>query len=75
MHFLLALQGLVSDNATSLAGAGILAVQVLLLWRVRRVELEQEYQARVSHWENNVLQLICFNLKVEIPDRPERRGG
>lgn len=70
-------QGLpsVPDVVAPVAGLGIITVQVLLLHRVARVEREQEYQARVAHWENNVLQLICFRLKINIPERPTRRGG
>lgn len=68
-----ALQAMVTDNATSIAQTGIIAAQVLLLWRLRRVEKEQSHQSRVSHWENDVLQQIAFHMRIKILPRPERK--
>ena len=61
------------DTFLPIASAGVIAVQVLLLWRVRHLEKEDLYHRRVQHWEANVLQLIAWKLDLDIPPRPERR--
>lgn len=70
IHFLQTVGG-----ATDYGQVGIVAIQVLLLWRVRVVEKEQRYQAVVGHWVNGVLQQIAWNMKVKLEKRPERNGG
>lgn len=57
---------------TLLGMTGIVAAQVLLLWRVRAVEREQHYQARLHHWLANVMTVIANKLDVELKPKPER---
>lgn len=69
------LQSVDVGSAAPFVGSGIIATQILLLWRVRSIEREQGYQGRVSHWENNVLQQIAFKMDLKLPLHPERTDG